>query len=137
MSVRQKSYVIPLFGHHPLNEPVHSTYDTGNVSLLCQMRGSMISCLQVQRNVWIALSNISGVSKIFFVENNDFEAYLHFVITLFTSRVGHTAIETVPTCNLFAARRLGRECEIIQTSKPRLSDTALCLDCEGIAMCVT
>src|SRR5260370_41226242 len=116
MSVRQKSYVIPLFGHHPLNEPVHPTHNTGNVNFLCQMRGSMISCLQVQRNVWIALSNISGISKIFFVENNDCEAYLHFLITFSTSRIGHTAIETVPTCNLFAAGRRGREDEIVQTS---------------------
>src|SRR5260370_15901312 len=134
MSVRQKSYVIPLFGHHPLNEPVHPTHNTGNVNLLCQMRGSMIPCLQVQRNVWIALSNISGVSKIVFVENNDFEVYLHFVITFSTSRVGYAAIEAVPTCNLFAARPVGRDREIIQMSKPRLSDTTLRLACKGIAM---
>src|SRR5436305_13441008 len=94
----------------------------------------MIARLQIQRDIWIALSNISSISKIFFVENNNFETRMHLVIICLTSHIGHTAIESVPTCNLLAAGRFGREREIVQMGKPRLSNTALCFDRESVAM---
>src|SRR6266567_7743933 len=137
MKLRQYRNVIPLLLVDTLDQPIHTLQNTGYIYFLSEMRWCVITSLQVERYVRVTFRHVAGIGKVLIIEYDYFEAGLRSGPGRIFASVGDAAIQTLPACDLLAARWFWREGQVVQFGEPGLGNAALCLDGEGVAVGVS